>query len=223
MQSELRQAGYLGELNDFRNEQEYVALLAEASRVGGWPFTRTAGGVPFAPIRQLAPNAAGLRGNCNASALGSGCIEVVSVHQQRPNNTQPYYLSYVRYEVRLTDGIPTLWRFATGADRVSCDTTFVCTFDGGQSQPVVQGIEDLRLFQTTDGINWNPLTGALTPNARLGVYFRARSLQPELTGARTGTFVSQLGLPAGVTIPGVAVTDSFRRMERWLDLRLPNI
>lgn len=223
LQTELRQAGYLGQPNDFRTEQEYVALLDAATAAGGWPFTLTAGGTPFAPIRQLAPNATGLRGECNAGALGSGCIEVVSVRSPRPNNTQPYFLSYVRYEVLLTNGIPTLRRFATGQDRVSCDADFVCTFTGGQPADAVQGVEEFRLFQTTDGTNWTNLTGALAPNARLGVYFRARSLQSELTGTNSGTFTSRLDLPTGVAIPGVAVNDSFRRMERWLDLWLPNI
>lgn len=228
LQTELRQAGYLGQPGDSVNDAAYLALLAAAAAApNGWPFTNGAG-APFAPIRQLAPGAGALTAiGCNAGALPLGCIEVVSVRSRpsSPGATEPYYLLYVRYEVRVVDGIPALRRASTGVDRVPCNASFVCTFPTSTTEALsleaVQGVEEFRLFETTDGINWTALTGDLAPGARLGIYFRARSLQPELTG--DGTFTPPgIDLPAGVAIPAVAVTDSFRRTERWLDLEIPN-
>lgn len=229
LQIELRQAGYLGQLGaspTAAQTNNYLALLENAP----WPFTTAVGTPSFPRVQRIAPGATALLGPvCHAqSAPSGGCIETFSV---RAITDAGFQLDYVRYHVRPDENslpdpnIPTLYRTPTTlASPITCTRPdFVCTFPTLRDPAsVVQGIEELMFFQTTNGTNWNPLNGVLADGASLGVYFRVRSLQPELTGAGSGTFTSQLNLPTGVTIPGFPVTDSFRRMERWLDLWLPN-
>lgn len=242
LQSELRQAGYLGgDARSFDGDFpptddrriNFENLLQ--SSVAGWPFLDA--GVPFNPISQIDAGAAATMGPvCNANALGDGCIEtfrLVQIQDEPPDSEEAYILAYVRYFIRLENDVPTLYRlakedtdnnaiFCNGADHVN---RFWCNFPNQQlpALQAVPGIEELLFFESGDapGDAWTSMADELDPGRRLGIYFRIRSQEEELTGDSTFS-ESRINLPAGAEVDIDEATDGFRRQERWLDINIPN-
>ncbi|WP_156820288.1 PilW family protein [Synechococcus sp. PCC 7336] len=237
LQSDVRLAGYLGNgVGNLPGSANPVVLqnnIEELFNAGGWPFHTGNPANPLPTVTRLAAGAAADDGGtCSSNAMGSGCIQIISLNEIFPTT---FTIDYVRYWITgaTATGRPTLMRANNTYTCTSSDAMvaapadpFECTIDNpaGAGQ-VAEGIEDFRLYWS-NGSNWFDWeTSTMTPgsNRRVGIYLRGRSVQPELDRQYPYDSVD-IDLPAGVApdVSGGTFDPRFRRIEKWLDIVLFN-
>ena len=243
---EIRLAGYLGgddaslELdgdddNLRRNIEGVLQPLTplDDGGLGRWPFTF---GILDVPTIALQASGGPLLGApCDASALGEGCVEIVSVSEitdNDPDDNDVYELMSVRYWLENTtpNRPPSLVRRVSRFDCSGPDASpaFSCTAVGGSTTEgeIALGVEDFQLYWF-DGASWRdwstaPIQGGL--GRQVGIYLRGIALDADLS--RNAPFVGiGIDLPDSVTInPRPSAFDGrFRRVEKWLDIPLFNL
>ena len=190
--------------------------------------------------------------NCTANLGTSGCLEVIYVSDVNDafidSNSDGvaegvYSLAYTRYWVEDTDvpgdepdlGIlPYLYRAYGQYD--SCESDFDCNITAtAVAGAIARGIEDFQLFwldENADATDWkvwstDPASSDYLSDGidrRVGIYLRARSVLPSLSRIFSYSDI-QIDLPSDIDAnhkPPISVNDEFRRIEKWIDIRLMN-